>query len=683
MNRGMYIRLARRNIRKNKNIFLPFLLSCIMMTAMYYMLHSIWSQTGQVMFVGAQTLSSVLKVGVNVAGIFSVCVLFYTNRFLMKQRAKEFGLYSLLGMEKKHIARVVLWEMVLIGGIGVMAGVLIGLLFSRLMFLVLLALLELRVDFSFHIMPESVLSTVILFGLLFVAVILANNIRVFRLKPIELMQSTRVGEREPKARWALALLGAVFLGYGYYLAVTAENAVKAMMTLFTAVICVTVGTYLLFLTGSIAFLKLLKRNKRFYYHKKHFITVSGMTYRMKQNAVGLANICILCTGVLVVLSSTVSLYAGIEDILKAHYPKDVMTTYLYEKDMEDEGCPEEWMQTKHYDYTLVEERLVQRAEEYNVTVHDIVHYYSYTETGLLKGNEFEAEDDFGLTDEFNTLLIVTAEDYGRLTGEAVSLDSGTALVEGPDSLSLENQIVIMNKTWKIQGKPKLFQMQKQLFFDDSLNYGTILMVVPSLDDLLDICLMFRDSYEDGRMNFPVHHLYYDLEGSTQNKNAYCEGLRDFINDTEVAHLAGVVDIYTGRLDTFGIYGGLFFVGIFVGILFLVTTVMIIYYKQVSEGYDDRERFCIMQKVGMSRAETRAVIRSQIMQVFFLPIAAAVVHICFAFKIINDAMELLYFTNTELFIACTIGTVLIFTLLYFVVYMLTARTYYKITSQKQE
>lgn len=677
MNRKMYMRLACQNIRKNKSIFLPFLLSCIMMTAMYYMLHSIWIQTDEAMFTGATTMWKVLQLGVFVAGVFSVCVLFYTNKFLMKQRAREFGLYSLLGMEKRHIAKVVFWEMALIGGIGIMAGLLLGILLSRLMFLVLLAILKLQTVFLFRIMPESIRATAVLFVLLFAAIILANNIRVFALRPIELMQSAHVGEREPKAKWILALLGLASLSYGYYLAVTAENPLKAMMTLFTAVMCVIAGTYLLFFSGSIAFLKLLKRSKRFYYHRKHFVTVSGMMYRMKQNALGLANICILCTGVLVVLSSTVSLYAGIEDILKNHYPKDVMTQYLYEKHIEDEGYP------KHYDYALVQERLLQRAKEYDVTVHDIMHYYDYTETGFMEGNQFTVAEDFGifdLGDEFCDLQIITAEDYSQLVGETVSLDAGTALAGSSGNLSLGDEIIIMNENWRIVGEPDLRWLEDNVVFNSNAAYGAILMVVPSLDDMLDISKAYCDSAEDGRTNAPVYHLYYDLEGSTQNKNAYCEGLRNFINDTEIAHLATVDNIYTTRPEIFGIYGGLFFVGIFVGVLFLITTVMIIYYKQISEGYDDRERFLIMQKVGMSRNETKGVIRSQIVQVFLLPIAAAIVHICFAFNIIKDAMVLLHFANTRLFIVCTMGTVLIFTLVYFAVYMLTARTYYKITSQ---
>lgn len=679
MNRGMYIRLARRNIGKNKNIFLPFLLSCIMMTAMYYMLHSIWLQTNETMFMGANTMKHVLKIGVSVAGIFSVCVLFYTDKFLMKQRAGEFGLYSLLGMEKRHIAKVVFWEMTLIGGAGVTAGLLAGVLLSRLMFLVLLAILRLQTDFSFRIMPRSILVTAVLFVLLFVVIILVNNIRVFRLKPIELMQSARVGEREPKAKWVLALLGLGFLGYGYYLAIAAENPLKAMLTLFVAVICVIIGTYLLFLSGSIAFLKILKRSKRFYYHRKHFITVSGMMYRMKQNAVGLANICILCTGVLVVLSSTVSLYAGIESVLRNHYPKDVMTEYFYEKGIEEKKYPDEWEQTKHYDYALVEERLVQRAAEYNVSVHDIIHYYDYTEVGMLDGNRFVYAEDFGLNDEFYELKVLTAEDYGSLAGEPVLLEEGTALISGPAGISLGDELVVLDRAWNIVGEPELNPLEKISDYETVVR-GTIFMVVPSLEDMVDICLDFCDCLEDGMESYPVYHLDYDLEGDTQDKNAYCGGLRNFINDTGVAHLLTVDNIYTARPEIFGIYGGLFFVGIFVGILFLITTVMIIYYKQVSEGYDDRERFGIMQKVGLSRDETKSVIRSQIMQMFLLPIAAAIVHICFAFKIIRDAMVLLHFTDTSLFIVCTVGTVLVFTLVYLAVYMLTARTYYKITSQ---
>lgn len=679
MSKGLYIRLAWQNIRKNKNTFLPFLLSGIMMTAMFYMLHSIWRQSDDTLFFGATTMKKVLIIGVVVAGIFSVCVLFYTNSFLMKQRTREFGLYSLLGMEKKHIGKVVFWEMALVGMGCIGIGLTVGILFSRLMFLVLLKLLRVNTSFVFHIMPESVLWTFVLFAATFAAIILANAIRVFCLRPIELMRGEHVGEREPKAKWLLALIGLAALGYGYYLALSTKNPLQAYTVFFLAVLCVIVGTYLLFLSGSIALFKMLRKNKRYYYSKKHFITVSGMMYRMKRNAVGLANICILCTGVLVVLSSTVSLYVGIEDVLRNRYPKDVMTDYLYEKDMEDEqDMDEAWKETHHYDYAKVEEALQERAREYNVEIRDMEQYYEYGVVGSMKDTEFVVDNTWNLSvNDYIALEIISQEDYNTLTGENVSLDAGSVLLYCSDDKKITGaEISVGHQTWHIAGR--LDKKLTEKAFDNA--YGMMFMVVPSLQDLLDISAEVQGDFTDGGIVSPEYYINFNLEGDVEDKNAYCEGLRDVINDTGISHLASVDNIYTTRPEMFGIYGGLFFIGVFIGTLFLITTVMIIYYKQISEGYDDRERFGIMQKVGMSKAETKSVIRSQIIQVFFLPILLAIVHICFAFKIIKDILVMLNFTNVALFITCTIGTVLVFTLVYFVVYWLTARTYYRITSQ---
>lgn len=677
MSKGLYIRLAWQNIKKNKNTFLPFLFSGIVMTAMFYMLHSIWKQANETMFFGATTMKKVLIIGVIVAGVFSVCVLFYTNSFLMKQRTREFGLYSLLGMEKKHIAKVVLWEMALVGVGCIGFGLLLGILFSRLMFLVLLKLLQINTDFVFHIMPQSILATFLLFAATFVAIMIANNIRVFFLKPIELLRGGHVGEREPKAKWLLALVGLAALGYGYYLALTTKNPLQAFTVFFRAVLCVIAGTYLLFLAGSIAMFKMLRKNKRFYYNKKHFITISGMMYRMKRNAVGLANICILCTGVLVVLSSTVSLYAGIEEIIGNHYPRDIMTSYLYEEHIEDD-VDEDWTGKHHYDYALVEQKLAERAKQYHVEVQDVEHYYEYGVTGTMSGTCFVADNNWNLdVEDYLALQIASQEDYNALTGANISLDSGTVLLYcSADKMISGNEITVGEQTWQVAGKLDGNP------FEEAFNntYGEIFMVVPSLQDLLDISSMLQGDFTDGSVVAPVYHINFNLEGSAEDKSAYCDGLRNFLNDTGISHLYSVDNIYTARPEIFGIYGGLFFVGIFIGTLFLITTVMIIYYKQISEGYDDRERFGIMQKVGMSKAETKSVIRNQILQVFFMPILLAVVHICFAFKIIRDLLVMLEFTNVTLFVICTIGTILIFTVVYFIVYWMTARTYYRITSQ---
>ena len=680
MNKGLYIRLAKQNIRKNKSTFLPFLLSGIVMAAMFYMLDSIRQQCDDTLFFGASTMEKVLIVGVIVAGLFSVCVLFYTDGFLMKQRSKEFGLYSLLGMEKKHISKVVFWELAIIGSGSIVIGLLAGILFSRLMFMVLLKIIRINTDFQFRIMPSSILATIVLFAGVFVAIMLANMVRVFSLKPIELMRSTRQGEKEPKAKWLLAIIGVVSLGYGYYLAQTAENPLKAIKTFLTAVLCVIVGTYLLFLSGSIAVLKLLKKNRRFYYHKKHFITVSGMMYRMKQNAVGLANICILCTGVLVVLSSTVSLYVGIEDIMRTRYPMDVMTEFLYEEGNEDvpDSMLDEWKASYHYDYDKVIDMLYKRADSYNVSIEDMQSYYIYSMPGSFLGTNFKLMDGMTFSDYASAteLSVIDIDDYNTLTGENESLSSGEVLIYSTiDDLNDAENITINDRAYKVAGRFSNMPI-KEAF---SSVFENVMVVVDSLDEIKAINNYVNENSTDGGISNIIHQINYNLTGKLSDKNAFCTRIRDNINDTGIAHLASVDDIYTTRPEMLGIYGGLFFVGIFIGTLFLVTTVMIIYYKQLSEGYDDRERFSIMQKVGMSKSEVKSVIRSQILQVFFLPIALAILHICFAFKIIKDMLVTMNFTNVALFVKCTVVTALVFTVVYFIVYCLTAKTYYKITS----
>ena len=338
MNKKLYFRLALRNVKNNKSTFLPFSISTSAIIAMFYMLYSIYEQVNENMFSGAEQMRIILNLGVSICGIFSVFVLIYTNGFLMKRRSREFGLYSVLGMEKKHITKIVFWEIVIVALGCITTGILAGIALSKLMFMVLLKILNLKTDFAFGVYPKPVLFTIIVFDLIFAIVIFLNSVRVHRLKPVELIRNENAGEREPKAKWLLAILGLVTLALGYYLALTAKSPMDAMGRFFMAALCVIIGTYLLSMSVSIAFLKILKKNKKFYYDKKHFITVSGMMYRMKQNAAGLATICILSTCVLVVLSTTVSLYVGMEDVLRGRFPKDVMTNYLY---LEDSDSSEE------------------------------------------------------------------------------------------------------------------------------------------------------------------------------------------------------------------------------------------------------------------------------------------------------------------------------------------------------
>lgn len=675
MNRGLYRRLASQNIKNNKNTFLPFLLSCIAMTAMFYMLHSIQAQTNSTQFYGAATMSSILNFGVYICGIFSVFVLFYTNSFLMKRRTKEFGLYSILGLEKKHIGKVVFWEIAIVGAGSITAGILCGMLFSRLMFMVLLKILHLQTDFTFQIEPKSLIITALLFVGVFLLTMLFNTIRVHRLKPIELMTTSHVGEREPKAKWILAILGILCLSIGYYLAVSVQNPIEAITVFFIAVLFVIAGTYLVFLSGSIALLKLLKKKKRYYYHKKHFITVSGMMYRMKQNATGLANICILSTAVLVVLSSTVSLYAGMEDVLRGRFPKDVSMSFGYEKDRDGEEI------SGHYDYSVLEPVLQERAQEYGVTIDEIERYYSYSRAGTWKDGRFT--DEFDGMSAITYLQVMTLEDYNRITGGTYSLSDGEILLYATKDRYVPGEKVrIMDQeltvAWKIDELPG---MEDSTVFDN--NFGSICIVVRDMNAMIAIRDSFDAAMDDGSHTVILYNFDFDLKGAFDDKEAFCTGLREVILNTGIAHTTVVEDIFTNRQDFYGLYGSLLFIGIFIGTLFLITTVMIIYYKQISEGYEDRERFEILQKVGMSNTEVKGVIRNQILLVFFLPILLALVHICFAMDIVKKILMILNLLNSSLFVICLVITAAVFLIVYGIVYSLTARTYYHITNRKNE
>lgn len=670
MNRGMYRRLALNNIRKNKNPFFPFSLSCIAMIAMFYMLHSIQLQADDNLFFGAGTMRTILGFGTIICGVFSLFVVFYTNSFLMKRRSKEFGLYSILGMEKKHISRVVFWEIAVVGAASIIIGLLSGMLFSKLMFMVLLKIMHLQTDFAFKISVESLLLTFVLFVALFILIMLANNIRIFRLKPIDLMSGSNAGEREPKAKWAMAVMGILCLGVGYYLAVTVKNPIQAMGTFFVAVLFVIAGTYLVFVSGSIALLKLLKSNKNYYYQKNHFITVSGMLYRMKQNAVGLSNICILSTAVLVVLSSTVSLYAGFDDIMRTRYPKDVMTQYLYEEeDSEDEPG--------HYDYSVLEPVLRVRGARYHVNLKGIEQYYSYSSVGILEANAFWPDYESSITDMtgFVALEVMTVEDFNNRMGASYDVEKGKVLVYTSENAALSEETVkIAEREYPVSGRVQEVPEVSALDAD----FGQLWVIVPDLNMMKEIRSGIDSAFEDGAYTVITYNFNFDLEGKDEDKKAFCTDLRDEIDKTGIARAAAITDSYTTRQELYGIYGSLFFIGIFLGALFLITTVLIIYYKQISEGYEDRERFIIMQKVGMGEKEVKSVIRSQVLLVFFLPILLAVVHVCFAFGIIKKLLIIMEFTNVPLFILCTIATVAVFVIVYGIVYSLTAKAYYRIT-----
>ncbi|MDE6761619.1 MAG: ABC transporter permease [Lachnospiraceae bacterium] len=663
MNRGLYQKLALNNIRKNRNTFYPFTLSCIVMIAMFYMIHSISNLVNESQFIGAAAMKSVLEFGTFICGLFSWLVIFYTNSFLMKKRSKELGLYSVLGMEKKHIAKVIFWEIGIVGIGSILIGLLAGVLFSKLIFMLLLKIVHLQTGFTFAISTASLFITILLFIAIFLTVLTANSIMVYRLKPIDLMRKSRSGEREPKAKGFMAVLGLMCLGSGYYLALTIQNPLKTIEVFFVAVLFVIAGTYLMFISGSIVLLKLLKNNKNYYYQKNHFITVSGMIYRMKQNAIGLSNICILSTMVLVALTFASSLYVGTEDTLQAAFYKDVMTDYYREENS---------------DYTKLEQVLKEYAAKYHVTIEDVEQYYHYHTMGILEGDDFcvDYEEDPRNIEGSINLDVMTLDDYNKLMNTDYECYPGKIWIYVSKDRDFEgNTMKISDREYTICGRmTDVPGMGAESQYNE---YQNLWLVVPDLKTMEEIKTIL-DRSEVSRGNKIFYNYNFNLKGKERDKKAFCADINNIIQKAEIADWATIEDIYTKRDALWGLYGSIFFIGIFLGILFMSTTVMIIYYKQVSEGYDDKDRFIILQKVGMSGEEVKGVIKSQILLMFFLPILFALIHICFAFNAIKKMLVLGGLTNTAVFIICIIATVGVFMIVYGIVYSLTARTYYKIT-----
>lgn len=669
-------------MKSNRRFYLPYILTVIGTAAAFYIMAAIVSDPGSKELAagtsnGPMYVSMFMTLGMFVLGLFSCIFLLYTNSFLMKRRQKELGLYSVLGMSKTNIAGIMVFEALYIALIGIGGGLAVGILLTKLVSLAIFRLMRLPVPFGFSVQPIAIIIVVLFFAGLILLTLLANLAKVGRSRPVELLRGGNVGEKEPKANWFLTIVGVLFLGAGYAVAMLVDNPGMAVAVYFLAVFAVIIGTYCLFTSVSIAVLKALRRNKRYYYKAKHFISVSGMLYRMKRNAVGLANICILCTMVMVMVSGTLSLYLGSEEQVNVYCPADVVVeaTY-YASSTEDHVYNEETGEETIEYHTPYDAAAMDAWFEDYFAGHKLapsaakaVEYYSFTAV--------DSEDHVSL------VTAVTAVTYAQLTGEAApELAPGEALAHVPSGYKFGDGLNFLDKdgnTLSIQfvGEAQLSSAQVELntaILSQSED-DDIVLVVPDRAALLELVA----GQENGSY---VWRGQYDFDASD-------EALAAMVDDYFAASSegdgvdAGYYDVLRIDLrseterDVYGLSGGFLFLGVFLGIVFLMATVLIIYYKQVSEGYEDNARFEIMRKVGLSEREARRAIRSQILTVFFMPILVAAIHIAFDFNLVVLLLCLFSLTNVKLTALCTLGTLLVFCAVYAVVYALTARSYYKI------
>ena len=611
-------------MKSNRRFYLPYILTVIGTAAAFYIMAAIVSDPGSKELAagtsnGPMYVSMFMTLGMFVLGLFSCIFLLYTNSFLMKRRQKELGLYSVLGMSKTNIAGIMVFEALYIALIGIGGGLAVGILLTKLVSLALFRLMRLPVPFGFSVQPIAIIIVVLFFAGLILLTLLANLAKVGRSRPVELLRGGNVGEKEPKANWFLTIVGVLFLGAGYAVAMLVDNPGMAVAVYFLAVFAVIIGTYCLFTSVSIAVLKALRRNKRYYYKAKHFISVSGMLYRMKRNAVGLANICILCTMVMVMVSGTLSLYLGSEEQVNVYCPSDVVveTTY-YASSTEDHVYNEETGEETIEYHTPYDAAAMDAWFEDYFAGHKLtpsaakaVEYYSFTAV--------DSEDHVSL------VTAVTAETYAQLTGEAApELAPGEALAHVPSGYKFGDGLNFLDKdgnTLSIQfvGEAQLSSAQVELntaILSQSED-DDIVLVVPDTAALLELVAgqengsyVWRGQYDFDASDEALAAMVDDYFAASSEGDGVDAGYYDMLR----------IDLRSeAEQEVYGLSGGFLFLGVFLGIVFLMATVLIIYYKQVSEGYEDNARFEIMRKVGLSEREARRAIRSQILTVFFMPI----------------------------------------------------------------
>lgn len=669
MRKGLFIKLAVSNIKRNKGTYIPYMITCICCIAMTYMMFFVTqSKDLSVQVPDSAMVTSIMFLGIAVIYIFSFIFLLYSNNFVMKRRQKEIGLYNILGLEKGHIMKMMAVETLFTSVISIIGGIAVGILGSKLALLLLLKILHVPAQLGFYVCVPGIVVCAVLFLPVVIVTLFRNVHRVRLSQPVELLRSGNTGEREPKAKWLMALLGFICLGSGYYIAVTTKSPVTALGLFFAAVLLVMAGTYLLFTAGSIAVLKVMRWKKSFYYKIKNFTSISGMIYRMKQNAMGLASICILSTGVLLMLSTTVSLNMGIEDSLSDMFPYDAGFTF---NNVTFEEVPR---LRKAFD-EAVEKEKVPYEEKVTQVILDI--------SIARNGNEMEIlTRDTAASENVEYLTVVPEEEYEKISGKTVELKPGEILAfqenGGKGNIAL-NGVDYKVKEW-LEEKPT-YDRGNNIFYKTT--------IVVTKEDLQKMDALQKELVGKDRGYLKLEFGLY-IEGGKEADIKYGNLIREDLEPlTET--LKGEEDSVSPWFQSsireehyrsfYTLNGGLLFLGIFLGFIFLVGAGMIIYYKQMSEGYEDKERFEIMQKVGMSRKEVKSAIRRQILMVFFLPLLMAVLHIIMAFPMISRLLGLLGMMNTELYILCTAGTIVVFTVIYAAIYMCTAKSYYKIVERR--
>lgn len=672
MKKGFYPKLAADGIRKNKRLYLPFILTCIGMVAMEYIITFLGLSKAILQLPGGETIRVMMRLGSLVIAIFAVIFLFYTNSFLLRRRKKEFGLFNILGMGKNNIAVILLWECLIILGISLVCGLFFGIALSKLAEIGLFFIMNGSADYSFSIDFSGVLMTVGIFALIFVLLYFNAQIRVKHSSAVDLIKSENSGEKAPKANWLLGVLGVILLGAAYYLAVSIDNPIEALVWFFVAVVMVIVATYLLMISGSVLFCRLLQKNKDYYYRSNHFVSVSSMVYRMKRNGAGLASICVLATMVLVMISSSSCLYFGAEDSLTGRYPREICVTAAVEE-------PE---QLDESNISIIRDYLNKNSVEFGAKPSNINQApYAYV-SALPVGTDMVCDHNsnkIGIYsyNDIRDIWFFDVDFYNENTGDNLQLAPGEVMLL-TYRCSYDENVISFN-----DGKNFFVRESKEgrlhVIGEQEANMvPSITVILPKLSDI-------ESSFPETEKKLISYKWIYEFDTGIDNESQIkltkelIDRFADNIDGNAKYKSVSIESRAEDADDFYGSYGGLFYIGILLSLVFTFAAVLIIYYKQISEGYEDQSRFEIMQKVGMTKHEIRRSINSQLLTVFFLPLAFAGMHLAFAFPIIRRLLTLFALHNVMLFVLTTLISFAAFALLYTLIYRITSNAYYNIVS----
>lgn len=670
-----YSKFALNNLVKNKKFIIPYVLSAIFTIMSFYILSSLaFGDNLDKLPNGIDATKQVLSFGIIVIALFSVIFLFYTYSFLVKRRVKEFGLYSVLGMTKKQIAKILVLETIFIAVTTIVLGIGLGIIFDKLMLLVLLKLFSAGVSFGFSITPIAIVFSVLLFGGIFFLLLLYTVLKIARLRIVALLKDENKGEKEPKSRWILAIIGLALIGYGYYTAQTVQNPIKALTVFFFAVVAVIIGTYLVFMAVSITVLKIMKNNKNFYYKPKNFISVSGLLYRMKRNAVGLANICILSTMVLVTMGSTSALYAGMEKSYNERFPRQLMIAgYHSTSDKLKE----------------IENNVKVAAKEAGTEVQDLVSYNSVPMVGRLVEDKFNFESNLGV-DLANVKMIVVLQlkDYNKFANKNKTLENNEIFLHVDKKGEYNHQTISLNGI-EYKVKEKLAEFPGTIGSDSANIMDTYYVIVKDNKEAEKIAAKLEEKYAELNKQDAAKRGISIATGAPTVQNYVAFNIKDTTKEAKViesfkklekGESVSIEGKEENKITFRGVFASFLFIGVFISFIFVISQVVIMYYKQISEGYEDKGNFEIMRKVGITDKQIKQSIRSQVLLIFFSPLIIATLHTIVAYPFIEKILRLFLITDSSIFLQALAVTIVVFAIFYLIVYAITSKIYYRIIKE---